>query len=183
VLDREARDSVRWTDLKAFKAPAGLKAYAIDSREDYQWDDLPASTSLTESQASLCPPLIDCHGVATKKPYTVSIEKLEPADWNSTAMQQLVLPADEKAMLQGLVAQHYLPNRTKRRGDIIAGKGEGLVILLHGPPGVSISPSHPFPSPLSKALTRVSQRLVRLSLPRASRKWCRSPSSPSVSDT
>jgi hypothetical protein len=78
--------------------------------------------------------------VATKKFFLVSVQKLTAVDWDLAAMKQLVLAQDKKKMLEGLISQHYLPNRAKRKGDIIAGKGGGLVILLHGPPGVRLPP-------------------------------------------
>lgn len=118
----------------------------LDTRRDYQWDHLPAATILTDPQACLCPPLIGCDGVATKKFYVVSVEKLELVDWNLNAMKQLVLAEDKKRMLQGLISQHYLREGTKRGADIIAGKGGGLVVLLHGPPGVRHPTRPPCPN-------------------------------------
>ena len=51
-------------------------------------------------------------------------------------MDDLVLPEKRKKMLKGLVAHHYSPRSLSQKGDIIAGKGQSLVILLYGPPGV-----------------------------------------------
>lgn len=108
-----------------------------DYREEYQWDKLPATTELTDEQAMLCPPVIGCYGVRSKELYTVSVDKLEPVQWDVDAMDHLVLDNKKKDMLKGLVGYHYSRGDERSRGDLIAGKGQSLVILLHGPPGVS----------------------------------------------
>ncbi|TLS26551.1 hypothetical protein PpBr36_05491 [Pyricularia pennisetigena] len=56
------------------------------------------------------------------------------------AFGQLVLPDGHKNMVLSLVSQHFR-NKHKAQGkdeqtDIVRGKGKGLIILLHGAPGV-----------------------------------------------
>ncbi|KFA50467.1 hypothetical protein S40293_07883 [Stachybotrys chartarum IBT 40293] len=57
-----------------------------------------------------------------------------------TAFSQLVLPVGHKKMVLSLVSQHFRNKESfKRRNekvDIVKGKGKGLIILLHGAPGV-----------------------------------------------
>ncbi|RAH47338.1 ATP-binding protein, partial [Aspergillus brunneoviolaceus CBS 621.78] len=57
-----------------------------------------------------------------------------------TAFDQLVLEEGHKKMLLSLVAQHYRdkesPTAANEQVDIVRGKGKGLIILLHGAPGV-----------------------------------------------
>lgn len=43
----------------------------------------------------------------------VSVEELKEVEWNLTVMDQLVLETEKKAMLQGSVSRHYLPNSVK----------------------------------------------------------------------
>ncbi|PLB49715.1 P-loop containing nucleoside triphosphate hydrolase protein [Aspergillus steynii IBT 23096] len=56
------------------------------------------------------------------------------------AFNQLVLDPGHKKMLLSLVAQHYRDKESPTAGneqvDIVRGKGKGLIILLHGAPGV-----------------------------------------------
>ncbi|PYH64407.1 ATP-binding protein [Aspergillus vadensis CBS 113365] len=56
------------------------------------------------------------------------------------AFHQLVLEEEHKNMLLSLVAQHYRDKESPTAGneqvDIVRGKGKGLIILLHGAPGV-----------------------------------------------
>ncbi|OTB15342.1 hypothetical protein K445DRAFT_22832 [Daldinia sp. EC12] len=57
-----------------------------------------------------------------------------------TAFEHLVLPDGHKDMVQALVTQHFEDKEAAAKGnersDLVRGKGKGLVILLHGAPGV-----------------------------------------------
>lgn len=62
--------------------------------------------------------------------------------WNKEAFERLVLPSQTKELVKALVMirakGHYdtRPDRVSaKRQDIIAGKGNGLIMLLHGGPG------------------------------------------------
>ncbi|KAK4678794.1 hypothetical protein QC764_500330 [Podospora pseudoanserina] len=56
------------------------------------------------------------------------------------AFEQLVLPDGYKDMVLSLIAQHYrdkqMQNDERDQVDIIRGKGKGLILFLHGAPGV-----------------------------------------------
>lgn len=62
--------------------------------------------------------------------------------WNKEAFERLVLPPQTKELIKALVMirasgddkarAHQL---SAKRQDIIAGKGNGLIMLLHGSPG------------------------------------------------
>lgn len=120
-----------------------------NDNELYEWGNLSVSSKLTDVQAMLCPAVIGCHDLRSKKKYTVSVDNLKPVEWNKDAMDHLVLDTRKKEMLKGLVSYHSSRNRGNEQADLIAGKGQSLVILLHGPPGVrslpivgSISPDY-----------------------------------------
>ncbi|OJJ42682.1 hypothetical protein ASPZODRAFT_137069 [Penicilliopsis zonata CBS 506.65] len=57
-----------------------------------------------------------------------------------TAFDQLVLEDGHKSMIVSLIAQHFRDKKiTSEQGeqvDIVKGKGKGLILLLHGAPGV-----------------------------------------------
>ena len=59
---------------------------------------------------------------------------LRDASFNERAFEQLVLPPSRKRLIEALVLSHGSPAR--ETADLIAGKGEGSIFLLHGPPGV-----------------------------------------------
>ncbi|KAK8112173.1 P-loop containing nucleoside triphosphate hydrolase protein [Apiospora kogelbergensis] len=58
---------------------------------------------------------------------------LPQVDWNKNAFRQLVLDEKIKEMIHALV--DVQTSRDKAMDDIIKGKGNGLIILLHGSPG------------------------------------------------
>jgi hypothetical protein len=107
----------------------------LDEREEYQWDDLPPTHKFTDEQAQLCPVSIHCVSITTEAVHLVSVEHLSSADWNKQALGALVLPSHQKSMLRNLV-QQQTGGKARKGGDVIKAKGQGLVILLHGPPGV-----------------------------------------------
>ncbi|KAK0659196.1 hypothetical protein QBC41DRAFT_331599 [Cercophora samala] len=70
---------------------------------------------------------------------TAAVEKGETIP-RQLAFDQLVLPDGYKDMVLSLIAQHYR-DKASQKGqkspvDIVRGKGEGLILLLHGAPGV-----------------------------------------------
>ncbi|KAK6949515.1 hypothetical protein Daesc_009597 [Daldinia eschscholtzii] len=55
-----------------------------------------------------------------------------------TVFDQLVLPGKHKDMILSLVTQHFRDKESSHndQSDIVRGKGKGLILLLHGAPGV-----------------------------------------------
>jgi DNA polymerase III delta prime subunit len=62
------------------------------------------------------------------------VDNLSPIDWNEQCFDQLVLQEQQKKLVQALVTEHI--SNKSGFDDIIKGKGKGLVLVLHGPPGV-----------------------------------------------
>ncbi|KAH8746442.1 hypothetical protein F5882DRAFT_371044 [Hyaloscypha sp. PMI_1271] len=73
--------------------------------------------------------------------YASSTSENEEANYGENkrmALDRLVLPKGHKEMILSLIAQHF---RSKESGtdvqlDVVRGKGKGLILLLHGAPGV-----------------------------------------------
>ncbi|OTA99940.1 hypothetical protein M426DRAFT_247250 [Hypoxylon sp. CI-4A] len=65
------------------------------------------------------------------------VENLSPFTWDESCFDQLVLNETTKKTVKAMVSMHSRrgPNGPGI-GDIVEGKGQGLVIVLHGPPGV-----------------------------------------------
>ncbi len=64
---------------------------------------------------------------------SLNVEQIGPVKWNQLAFERLVLEEKSKELIKALVTVHV---STNKMGDIISGKGTGLIILLHGSPGV-----------------------------------------------
>lgn len=58
-------------------------------------------------------------------------------EWNDEPFENLVLPRNQKSLIQSLVEAHSLDNTGF--DDFVEGKGRGLVINLFGNPGVGKS--------------------------------------------
>jgi SpoVK/Ycf46/Vps4 family AAA+-type ATPase len=63
------------------------------------------------------------------------VEHIEEISWNKNVFtDDLVLDEGKKELIQALVTVH-LERTVKTKADFMTGKGEGLLILLHGGPG------------------------------------------------
>lgn len=76
----------------------------------------------------------------------IFVDGIRPVTWNKTAYDRLVLPPQTKELVKALVTVRTSQRGAKqglglagKREDIIAGKGNGLIMLLHGGPGTGKS--------------------------------------------
>ena len=70
------------------------------------------------------------------------VDNICPIEWNTLAYERLVVPKRVKDLVKALVMVRRPSTKTDRElgaageeNDIIAGKGKGLIMLLHGGPG------------------------------------------------
>ncbi|KAI8717713.1 AAA domain-containing protein [Fusarium sp. LHS14.1] len=70
---------------------------------------------------------------ATKTWETLQVDNITDVTWNKKAFSQLVAPPETKELIQAVVSAHG--ERKNMALDIIEGKGQGLLVLLHGGPG------------------------------------------------
>ncbi|KAK0610777.1 aaa family ATPase [Immersiella caudata] len=106
-------------------------------REDvyrFSWDKLPPTQEMTEEQYLLCPPRVLGYSLKDKKWMQFAVESLKEAEEaNSTNFNtKLQLGAEHKELIWKSVRAH----KEKNILDYTPGKGNGLVILLWGIPGV-----------------------------------------------
>jgi hypothetical protein len=120
---------------------------SYDSDDEYSDDDITknkdselmpskkqAFKPLTEIQCLLSSALVHGFSFTHKKWIDMFIDNLSPVQWNEQCFDQLVLAPRSKKLVQALVTEH-ITNKNDF-DDIIKGKGKGLVLVLHGPPGV-----------------------------------------------
>lgn len=67
-----------------------------------------------------------------------TLDFIRDFDWNTEAYENLVIPADQKAILTTLVEAHS-SGPASQIDDFVTGKGMGLVINLYGNPGTGTS--------------------------------------------
>lgn len=87
---------------------------------------------------------LDLNGLMDLEEYRRKQEKENPTEnEKENAFDNLVFPddgLDRKTIVRSLVAQHFRDKESgigrEEQSDIVRGKGKGLIILLHGAPGV-----------------------------------------------
>ncbi|KAF5268689.1 hypothetical protein FOXYS1_422 [Fusarium oxysporum] len=92
------------------------------------------SNRLTDEEAMLTVSTVNCFSIERKVWCYAEIDHLTDIEWNTKAINSLVIDEAEKRLLVGFVGatkngqlQHF--------DDFVHGKGKGLVMLLCGPPG------------------------------------------------
>ncbi|CAG8973280.1 hypothetical protein HYALB_00000042 [Hymenoscyphus albidus] len=111
---------------------------ASDNRPEYAAsDDNPRSKQFPwESfQAQLCPTAILSFHMESNGWHLVPVEHLQKVPWRSDMLENLVMLEEKKSLLVDLL-ESYKTKENAGIQDIVKGKGEGLVVLLRGPPGV-----------------------------------------------
>ncbi|KAI0163736.1 hypothetical protein BJ166DRAFT_465584 [Pestalotiopsis sp. NC0098] len=80
----------------------------------------------------LFPSLVPGFNFRTKKWTSLKVDLVRTVEWNDKAFGSLVADEETKEMIQALVTNQL----TNEKGtDLIDNKGNGLILLLHGPPG------------------------------------------------
>lgn len=80
----------------------------------------------------LCPCFVWAFSFLSKRWYQYHVDDLVDVDFKKRSFERLVLREDYKTLLKSMVAQHFTQGQNRFR-DLVAGKGQGLNILLHGP--------------------------------------------------
>ena len=96
---------------------------------------------VTDEEAFLCSPTVQGFSLSKRMWAEFTVSGVSDITWNLNAFDQLVVPAKKKDLLLALVKQTTQTTESdaspsKAFDDFIEEKGLGLVILLHGSPGV-----------------------------------------------
>ncbi|KAG6353258.1 hypothetical protein INS49_007557 [Diaporthe citri] len=132
ALYREQRDS------RFLSSRISQDALSVDTEgsDDFQDEQDPSDDS-SALPAQFCPSTVRACSPLTMRWFTVTIENLTEIVWAKDSAKALVM-ADSKTKdtLAKLIQAHMSADANNAPSDIIEGKGQGLVIVLHGPPGV-----------------------------------------------
>ena len=100
---------------------------------------------LTDDVKLLLPNRVHGFVLRDRKWYFLDIDKIAPPQRHSEGFKSLILPKGVARVVEGLVQTHRpqdmpaIPGMTpepEHYVDLVRGKGKGLIILLHGAPGV-----------------------------------------------
>ncbi|KAI0139830.1 AAA family ATPase [Xylariaceae sp. FL1272] len=83
----------------------------------------------------LLPDTVVGYGFHDKKWKTLQADYITDIQWQTEAFERLVLDQNKKDIIQALVSVHADTVVLNEPHDIIEGKGNGLILLLHGSPG------------------------------------------------
>ncbi|KAK4182061.1 hypothetical protein QBC35DRAFT_396715 [Podospora australis] len=145
IYPSDSRFMIDYQTYAKFHRSAGAFNFSRDSKADFDpWlETLSCDASLSDEHLLLLP--LGIHGFyfKEKKWMHLLVEKIQPVNWNKTAFEQLVLPKRTKNLIKALVmvrkqtldGSDLQIGLKGERDDIIAGKGSGLIMLLHGGPG------------------------------------------------
>ena len=89
---------------------------------------------MSEEDFLICDWCLPGFSLTTKSWGLFSVAGIQDIIYQSTAFDSLVLAQDKKALLSSLI--NAQGNEETVFDDLIDGKGRGLIVLLHGPPGV-----------------------------------------------
>jgi hypothetical protein len=95
------------------------------------WED--TGFRLEDTQLILCTNLVPVFALTSRRWWQVPLEDLRDIQFNTEAFDKLILPRNQKQMIQSLVTVHV--GKLLKFDDVIAGKGKGMVFLLHGESG------------------------------------------------
>jgi hypothetical protein len=136
--------TVMWKDHKGKKWPIMLPQSVINQEaqdnpevkmEADEEDTNSKRHVFTEEELLIASPVVLGFAFSEKYWLEFSLSGIEEIKWNAEAFDSLVLPDRIKQNLKGLVSSHRF-NAAKTIDDVIQGKGKGLNVVLHGPPGV-----------------------------------------------
>lgn len=104
------------------------------------------SHAVPEEALSLLPKRVFAYALRERKYIAADISRLRVVSPQEGVFDELEIPKNYKRLIRGLVSEHFekksLEKKMRVSGaeaftqDLIGGKGKGLVILLHGAPGV-----------------------------------------------
>jgi SpoVK/Ycf46/Vps4 family AAA+-type ATPase len=114
----------------------GLRKKCIGELERGESSKKKKPQKLTRDMHLLCPPRVFGFALRQKVWVQMLVDNVKEMDQKDkeTAYKKLELDSKSKNILKTLVLQHS--NETNKIDDLIPGKGNGLIVLLHGPPGV-----------------------------------------------
>ncbi|OAQ80029.1 AAA family [Purpureocillium lilacinum] len=143
-------DSRVMIDARTFHRLEADYAFSVSSLSDgnNDWSDdeaelIPTENkdsfpALTDEQCLMAASLVRGFSMTEKKFLDFFIDNVSDIEWNTKCFEQLVLPQSQKDLVQALVDEHTKraidPNSAFE--DIVKGKSRGLILVLHGPPGV-----------------------------------------------
>ena len=156
---------VEWSDRSRFREIASLEEMVVeyDGVRELEWAKFTETDAfigqsesseplghlaqiLSPDDLALLPSRLFVYALRSRNFINADIRCLKPVRDTLNPLESLQLPEKHKDMIQSAVFGHLEKKKVRRRAtllnsefldqDLIHGKGRGLAVLLHGPPGV-----------------------------------------------
>ena len=142
TLDNEKGDSI-WDDNgmdEAAMIDFIAKDAFLNAFQNKLSDEDVDGSDFTDSELVLLPDRVVAFDLHSRKYTIVGLDGLQAVEVKAEGWGDLKLPRGHKKMVQAQVEMHFREKETRqkqpgRQGDLVRGKGQGLIILLHGAPG------------------------------------------------
>ncbi|CCF46130.1 AAA family ATPase [Colletotrichum higginsianum] len=129
-------DERHMIDMKTYQElhsnHSGLRVSSLIGPEQLKSEDPPDETFVY-----LVPLSMTGFNLKTKKWTDLSIDRFSEVQWNTGAFESLVISGKMKRLIQALITNQI---EAEHSTDIISGKGNGIIMLLHGGPGTGTEP-------------------------------------------
>jgi hypothetical protein len=100
-------------------------SYEAKMKDDIKFEPSPL-------QALICPPWSPGYSLSEKEWGYFDIKQIELVAWKENPILELQIPENERQILVDVVTDHLDKGGFR---DIVGEKGQGMIILLYGPPG------------------------------------------------
>ena len=102
-----------------------------------------SNEELTENMMLLLPNRVYGFVLRSRRWHFLNIDNVRPLERHSDGFESLILPSGVARLVESLVRTHdpqnmpsFANSEHDHHVDLVRGKGKGLIILLHGAPGV-----------------------------------------------
>ncbi|KAK5271709.1 hypothetical protein LTR96_003536 [Exophiala xenobiotica] len=119
-------------DLKTYCSLHSNNIFAKPLLDELGADAMAKNEPPDEKFSYVLPPNIKGYNLRLKKWFDLEVDRISEVNWNVEAFETLVVERKARNLILALVSNQIA---TERSTDLIAGKGNGLILLLHGGPG------------------------------------------------
>ena len=120
-------------DLKTYRSLHQKEQYfSLDLADELGPEALAKDEPPDEQFEFLLPLKIKGYNLRRKKWFDLVADRISDVKWNTEAFHNLVIDRKARNLIEALVSNQLA---SEKATDMIAGKGNGLILLLHGGPG------------------------------------------------
>ena len=120
-------------DLKTYcSLHPGSRSFRAELKDELGPETLARDVPPDDQFELLLPLQIKGYNLRRKKWYDLMADRISYVTWNKEAFQNLVIDRKARDLIQALVSNQLA---AEKGTDLIMGKGNGLILLLHGGPG------------------------------------------------